>query len=156
VESGTCDGPCVGNENEKKNLEKKKTPFLREVVSGEQGHSSGIRSGAVIIDHTTASAGVARELFERCAVQGCGVFLNAPVSGGQAGRKMGQLTMHGRRWTSRYWNFSAGHDLLRNAQAEWGRLVRGQLTKMVNQICNRGVGAGSLARGIALWPRALA
>lgn len=121
---------CVGNDDD-----------LREVVSGEQGILQGIRSGAVIIDHTTASAGVARELFERCAAKGVG-FLDAPVSGGQAGAENGQLTIMVGGDESVF-DFSRP---VMNCYAKMLKLMgpvgSGQLTKMVNQICIAGVVQG--------------
>ena len=72
---------CVGNDDD-----------LREVVCGEQGVLAGAHNGMVLVDHTTASAGVARELSALAAEQGVG-FMDAPVSGGQAGAENGQLTI---------------------------------------------------------------
>tara|TARA_R110002051_G_scaffold76176_4_gene139311 strand:+ start:18383 stop:19345 length:963 start_codon:yes stop_codon:yes gene_type:complete len=123
---------CVGNDDD-----------LREVVSGEQGVLQGIRSGAVIIDHTTASAGVARELFQLCAEKGVG-FLDAPVSGGQAGAQNGQLTIMVGGDESVF-DFSRP---VMNCYAKMLKLMgpagSGQLTKMVNQIC-----IGGLVQGLA-------
>ena len=71
---------CVGNDDD-----------LRAVTLGDQGAFSGLGEGAVFVDHTTASAAVARELYSAAASTGAG-FLDAPVSGGQAGAESGQLT----------------------------------------------------------------
>ncbi|PAU89077.1 oxidoreductase [Pseudomonas sp. WN033] len=121
---------CVGNDHD-----------LREVIGGEQGVLKGIRSGAVIVDHTTASADVARELADLAARQGVG-FLDAPVSGGQAGAEHGQLTVM-------VGGDAAVYDLARPVISSYARMVRlmgaagsGQLTKMVNQICIAGLVQG--------------
>ena len=121
---------CVGNDND-----------LRHVVSGPDGVLEGIRSGAVLVDHTTASAGVAREMAQLCAAKGGG-FLDAPVSGGQAGAEAGQLTVM-------VGGDEAVYDLARPAIGSYAKMVRrmgevgsGQLTKMVNQICIAGLVQG--------------
>src|SRR6478609_5076739 len=72
---------CVGNDND-----------LREVTLGEQGAFKRMSKGAIFVDHTTASAGIARELHAAATAAGFG-FLDAPVSGGQAGAENGQLTV---------------------------------------------------------------
>jgi len=121
---------CVGNDDD-----------LRSVVLGEQGALAGMKAGAVLIDHTTASAQVARELAEHAATRGVGC-LDAPVSGGQAGAQSGALTI------------MVGGEAQTYAQAEpiiqaYARMTRlmgaagsGQLTKMVNQICIAGLVQG--------------
>jgi 3-hydroxyisobutyrate dehydrogenase-like beta-hydroxyacid dehydrogenase len=126
---------CVGNDDD-----------VRQVTLGEQGALAGMSSGAVLVDHTTASAQVARELHEAAAARGVG-FLDAPVSGGQAGAEKGQLTV------------MVGGDAPVFARAEpviatYARRVAllggpgaGQLTKMVNQICIAGLVEG-LAEGL--------
>lgn len=121
---------CVGNDRD-----------LRDVVAGEQGVLAGARKGAVIVDHTTASANVARDLAQLAAEKGVG-FLDAPVSGGEAGAVHGQLTIMVGGEASVY-------DLVRpviNAYAKMtrhmGEVGTGQLTKMVNQICVAGVVQG--------------
>lgn len=118
---------CVGNDED-----------LREVVTGPEGVLSGARKGAVIVDHTTASASVARELAALCREQGIG-FLDAPVSGGEAGAVNGQLTVMVGGEASVY-------DLVRPVINAYARMTRhmgevgsGQLTKMVNQICIAGL-----------------
>lgn len=118
---------CVGNDDD-----------LFEVVAGEQGVLKSIRSGAVLIDHTTASANAARRLAALCAAQGVG-FLDAPVSGGQAGAENGQLTI-----------MVGGEpevfDMARPVINSYARMIKlmgpagsGQLTKMVNQVCIAGL-----------------
>ena len=72
---------CVGNDDD-----------VRSVAYGDDGALAGIRSGAVLVDHTTASAELARELEAAASDRGAG-FLDAPVSGGQAGAQRGQLTI---------------------------------------------------------------
>ena len=72
---------CVGNDDD-----------LRAVTLAPGGALEGMNKGAILIDNTTASAEVARELAEACAARGCG-FLDAPVSGGQAGAENGALTV---------------------------------------------------------------
>lgn len=123
---------CVGNDDD-----------LRQVVSGEQGVLAGLQAGAIIVDHTTASANVARELAGLSAAKGVG-FLDAPVSGGQAGAENGQLTVM-------VGGEEAVFDLARPVIAAYARMVRlmgpvgsGQLTKMVNQIC-----IGGLLQGLS-------
>jgi 3-hydroxyisobutyrate dehydrogenase-like beta-hydroxyacid dehydrogenase len=125
---------CVGNDDD-----------LRAVVNGAQGAFAGMAKGTVLVDHTTASADVARELAAEAAKRGLG-FLDAPVSGGQAGAEKGQLTI------------MVGGDQPTFARAEpviktyakaltlMGPTGAGQLTKMVNQICIAGLVQG-LAEG---------
>ncbi|WP_238578563.1 NAD(P)-dependent oxidoreductase [Inquilinus limosus] len=126
---------CVGNDDD-----------LREVTLGAEGALAGMERGAVLVDHTTASADVARALYAAAADRGLG-FLDAPVSGGQTGAENGALTV------------MCGGDAEVFAKAEpairaFARSVRllgpagsGQLAKMVNQICIAGVVQG-LAEGI--------
>ncbi|WP_193074299.1 NAD(P)-dependent oxidoreductase [Pseudomonas sp. FME51] len=121
---------CVGNDKD-----------LLEVVSGPDGILAGARSGTVIVDHTTASAGVARQLAQLAAERGVG-FLDAPVSGGQAGAENGQLTVM-------VGGEEAVFDLARPVISCYAKMLRlmgdvgsGQLTKMVNQICIAGVVQG--------------
>ncbi|SDO70571.1 NAD(P)-dependent oxidoreductase [Pseudomonas jinjuensis] len=123
---------CVGNDDD-----------LRSVVLGEHGALAGMRPGSVLVDHTTASAQVARELGVLAAERELG-FLDAPVSGGQAGAEGGILTV------------MAGGEAEFFQRAEpvigaYARMIRlmghvgsGQLTKMVNQIC-----VGGLLQGLS-------
>ena len=126
---------CVGNDND-----------LREVTLGPDGAFSGMAKGAVFVDHTTASAEIARELYAEA--KKCGFdFIDAPVSGGQAGAENGILTV------------MCGGDASPYGRAEpviaaYARMCKllgpagaGQLTKMVNQICIAGLVQG-LAEGI--------
>jgi 3-hydroxyisobutyrate dehydrogenase len=121
---------CVGNDND-----------LREVTLGEEGAFQGMRKGAVFVDHTTASAGIARELHAAATELGFG-FLDAPVSGGQAGAENGQLTvMVGGEQAV----FDAAQPVIMSF-AKAARLLgepgAGQLAKMMNQICIAGVVQG--------------
>jgi 3-hydroxyisobutyrate dehydrogenase len=132
---------CVGNDND-----------VREVCTGTDGVFSTAPKGAVIIDHTTTSANVARELSARAAELGLS-FLDAPVSGGQAGAQNGKLTvMTGgdeaafKRAEPVIAAFAASIRLL-------GPSGYGQLTKMVNQICIAGLVQG-LSEGIHFAKRA--
>ena len=132
---------CVGNDDD-----------LRAVTLGSDGAFAGMASGAIFIDHTTASADVARELAERASHRGLG-FLDAPVSGGQAGAENGQLTiMVGGRDDT----FAEAEPVMRSfgkAVTLMGPVGAGQLTKMVNQICIAGLVQG-LAEGVAFALRA--
>ena len=126
---------CVGNDDD-----------LRQVTIGPDGAFAGMAAGAIFVDHTTASADVARELHAAACAAGFG-FIDAPVSGGQAGAENGVLTV------------MCGGDAPVYAQAEpviaaFARACRlmgpsgaGQLTKMVNQICIGGL-VQALAEGV--------
>ena len=126
---------------------------VRAVVYGADGILAGLTPGATLVDHTTASADVARELAAACAAAGVG-FVDAPVSGGQAGAENGTLTvMCG-------CDDAAVFDRTAPVLAAYGRKVArlggagaGQLTKMVNQLCIAGVVQG-LAEGVHFAQRA--
>jgi len=132
---------CVGNDDD-----------VRAVAVGEDGALAGMARGAILVDHTTASAAVAREVHAAAAARGVG-FLDAPVSGGQAGAENGKLTV------------MVGGDADTFAVAEpvlahYARAVTlmggpgaGQLTKMVNQICIAGL-VQALSEGINFAQRA--
>jgi len=125
---------CVGNDND-----------VRAVVLGEQGILAGMPKGSILVDHTTASADLARELASIASEQGQ-YFLDAPVSGGQAGAENGVLTvMVGGEQTI----FAKAQPVMA-AYAQFSKLMgkvgSGQLAKMVNQICIAGVVQG-LAEG---------
>ncbi len=127
---------CVGNDDD-----------LRSVVLGEEGAFAGMTQGAIFVDHTTASAQVARELFDIARERGLG-FVDAPVSGGQAGAQNGKLTV---MCGGRAEDFDAIRPLAMNfAQAVTllGESGAGQLSKMVNQICIAGL-VQALSEGIA-------
>ena len=133
---------CVGNDDD-----------VRQVALGEHGAIAAMADDAVLVDHTTASADLARELAAACDARGLG-FVDAPVSGGQAGAENGQLTvMCGSDSPA---DFDAARDVVM-AYARECRLLgpagAGQTTKMVNQICIAGLLQG-LAEGIAFAQRA--
>jgi 3-hydroxyisobutyrate dehydrogenase-like beta-hydroxyacid dehydrogenase len=118
---------CVGNDDD-----------LRQVVLGPQGAFAGMAGGAILVDHTTASADVARELAALATEKGLG-FLDAPVSGGEAGATNGQLTIM-------VGGEKPFFDAAKPVMDHYGRAVTlmgppgsGQLTKMVNQICIAGL-----------------
>ncbi|MFL5094241.1 MAG: NAD(P)-dependent oxidoreductase [Xanthobacteraceae bacterium] len=126
---------CVGNDND-----------VREVTLGADGAFSGMKKGAVFVDHTTASAEVARELYADAKKRGFD-FVDAPVSGGQAGAQNGVLTVMCGGEPEPY----GRAEKVIAAYARMCRLIggpgAGQLTKMVNQICIAGLVEG-LAEGI--------
>jgi len=126
---------CVGDD-----------PDLRAVTVGENGAFAGMKAGAVFVDHTTASASVARELSGAARASGLS-FIDAPVSGGQAGAENGALTVMCGGEEAPY----AAAEPLIMAYAKACRLMgpagAGQLTKMVNQICIAGLVQG-LAEGL--------
>ena len=133
---------CVGNDND-----------VRDVVYGPDGALAGIGAGTVLVDHTTASAEVARELSEACAEFGAG-FVDAPVSGGQAGAENGQLTiMCGADDEAFYGLAQPVMAAYAKATSLMGSCGSGQLTKMVNQILIAGIVQG-LAEGLNFAVRA--
>ncbi len=123
---------CVGNDDD-----------LRSVIFGDDGILAGIKPDAILVDHTTASANVAREIAAEASVQ----FLDAPVSGGQAGAENGVLTvMMG--------GDEAAFDSVKPVIMSYARAAEllgpvgsGQLAKMVNQICIAGLVQG-LSEGL--------
>ena len=129
---------CVGNDDD-----------LRSVVYGDDGVLAGCKEGAILVDHTTASANVAREVADKSSVP----FLDAPVSGGQAGAENGVLTvMIGGDQAS----FDAARPVIMSyarAAELMGSVGAGQLTKMVNQICIAGLVQG-LSEGLNFAQRA--
>ena len=132
---------CVGNDDD-----------LRSVVLGADGALAGLRPGGLLVDHTTASADVARELSALAVAQG-GQFIDAPVSGGQAGAVNGVLTvMCG--------GDAAAFETMRPVAMAFSRAITllgesgaGQLAKMVNQICIAGLVQG-LSEAIAFGQNA--
>jgi len=132
---------CVGNDDD-----------LRSVVLGEQGALAGMKKGAIFIDHTTASATVARELGAAAGASGLS-FVDAPVSGGQAGAVDGMLTV---MCGGDQGSFDAMKPLamaFARAVTRVGPSGAGQLAKMVNQVCIAGLVQG-LSEGIAFGQRA--
>ncbi len=132
---------CVGNDND-----------VRSVIYGADGALAGLANGAVLVDHTTASADVAREVYAEASKAGKH-FIDAPVSGGQAGAENGKLTvMCG--------GDQAAFDRVKDVLALYAKAVTlmgasgaGQLTKMVNQICIAGLVQG-LSEGLAFAQKA--
>ena len=128
---------CVGNDDD-----------VRQVVLGEQGVLAGLPKGSILVDHTTASADLAIELEAICH-ENAQAFLDAPVSGGQAGAENGALTVM-------VGGDSAVFEKVEPVMAAYakfsqlmGKAGSGQLAKMVNQICIAGVVQG-LAEGFSL------
>jgi 3-hydroxyisobutyrate dehydrogenase-like beta-hydroxyacid dehydrogenase len=126
---------CVGNDDD-----------LRSVVLGENGALAGMEPGTVFVDHTTASADVARELHAAAAEKGIG-FVDAPVSGGQAGAENGVLTIMCGGNQADYDRAAPVIDAYARSHRLLGGPGAGQLTKMVNQICIAGLVQG-LAEGL--------
>ena len=126
---------CVGNDDD-----------VREVLLGDEGVLSLISSGSVIVDHTTASATVAREVAAVASGQSVG-FLDAPVLGGQAGAENGQLTVMVGGTSGDFERGAPVMDCYAKAITHIGPVGAGQLAKMVNQICIAGVVQG-LAEGL--------
>ena len=118
---------CVGNDND-----------LKEVTIGSEGAFQNVKKGAVFIDNTTASAQVARELFNIATEKGFG-FLDAPVSGGQAGAENGALTVMVGGQQSDYEKAEPIIDCYSKKIKLLGNSGSGQLAKMVNQICIAGL-----------------
>ena len=131
---------CVGNDDD-----------VRSVVYGDNGALAGMKKGAVLVDHTTASATVAREVFQKAKEKGIG-FIDAPVSGGQAGAQNGQLGIMCGGEQATFDRAKPVLDVYAKICALIGGPGAGQLTKMVNQVCIVGI-AQSLAEGLAFAKR---
>ncbi|WP_341910425.1 NAD(P)-dependent oxidoreductase [Ferrovibrio terrae] len=127
---------CVGNDDD-----------LRSVTYGDTGILAGLAKGAVFVDHTTASADVAREIGEKAKASGQG-FIDAPVSGGQAGAENGQLTIMCGGDAAIYEKVKPVIQAYAKMQNLMGPTGSGQLTKMMNQICIAGLVQG-LAEALA-------
>ncbi len=132
---------CVGNDND-----------LRSVTTGPSGAFESMAKGTLFVDHTTASAEVARELNAKANELGFG-FLDAPVSGGQAGAINGQLTVMVGGTQAHFNSAKAAAMAYAKAFTRIGESGSGQLAKMVNQICVAGLLQG-LAEAIAFGKRA--
>ncbi|MDK2593699.1 NAD(P)-dependent oxidoreductase [Pseudoalteromonas obscura] len=121
---------CVGNDDD-----------LREVTTGTDGVLQSMRANTTLVDHTTASADVARELFKACEAKQIG-FVDAPVSGGEAGAVNGQLTIMCGGKADIY----KAVEPVMAAYARFSKLLgdvgSGQIAKMMNQICIAGVVQG--------------
>lgn len=128
---------CVGNDDD-----------VRSVVYGDDGILAGAHDGLIFVDHTTTSADLAREVTEACETRGVH-FVDAPVSGGQAGAHNGVLTvMCGSNSVKAFSVFEAVASAYSRACVRLGNAGSGQLAKMVNQICIAGVVQG-LSEGLA-------
>lgn len=132
---------CVGNDDD-----------LRSVTTGANGVLSSMKAGATLIDNTTASAEVARELAEAAGARGCG-FIDAPVSGGQAGAENGVLTVMCGGEPEVFERARPVIEAYARMVGLMGPAGAGQLTKMVNQICIAGLVQG-LAEGIHFGKKA--
>lgn len=123
---------CVGNDDD-----------VRSVTTAPGGVVEGLKVGALLVDHTTASATLAQELAAAAAAKGAS-FLDAPVSGGQAGAENGQLTIMIGGSEEDFTRAEPVMDAYAKAQTLMGPVGAGQLTKMVNQIC-----IGGLLQGLS-------
>jgi 3-hydroxyisobutyrate dehydrogenase-like beta-hydroxyacid dehydrogenase len=132
---------CVGNDED-----------LRSVILGDNGALAGMAGGTVLIDNTTASADVAREISALAAEKGIG-FVDAPVSGGQAGAENGVLTVMCGGEPAHFEQAQPVIDCYARAVVLLGPAGSGQLTKMVNQICIAGLLQG-LSEGLNFGAKA--
>jgi 3-hydroxyisobutyrate dehydrogenase-like beta-hydroxyacid dehydrogenase len=132
---------CVGDDDD-----------VRAVVLGEHGALAGMKKGAILVDHTTASATLARELEAEARARGVG-FLDAPVSGGQSGAEQGQLGIMVGGEAETFERARPLLELYARSCVRIGPAGSGQLAKMVNQICVVGVIQG-LAEGLNFGRRA--
>jgi 3-hydroxyisobutyrate dehydrogenase-like beta-hydroxyacid dehydrogenase len=121
---------CVGNDQD-----------LYQVTTGEQGVIGGMQAGAILVDHTTASAEAARTLSAACSERGLS-FLDAPVSGGQAGAENGVLSIMIGGDAGVYEKVSTVIDAYAKSHSLLGEVGSGQLAKMMNQICIAGLVQG--------------
>ena len=131
----------VGNDND-----------LLEVALGRDGALSGMKKGAILVDHTTASADAARKVFAAAKEKGVD-FIDAPVSGGQAGAENGKLTVMCGGEAAPFERAKPVMDSYGRAVTLLGPSGAGQLTKMVNQICIAGL-VQALSEGIAFAEKA--
>ena len=132
---------CVGNDDD-----------LRSVTLGANGAFAGMKPGAVFVDHTTASATVAKELYS--AAKSLGLqFIDAPVSGGQAGAQNGALTVMCGGEAAAFERVRPVGMAFSKAFTRMGEAGAGQLTKMVNQICIAGLVQG-LSEAVAFGQKA--
>ncbi len=132
---------CVGNDDD-----------LRQITTGDDGAFLGMGQGTIFVDHTTASAEVARELDAAARSKGF-AFIDAPVSGGQAGAENGVLTVMCGGEADAYARAEPVIMSFARASRLMGPAGAGQLTKMINQICIAGVVQG-LAEGIHFGKKA--
>jgi 3-hydroxyisobutyrate dehydrogenase-like beta-hydroxyacid dehydrogenase len=132
---------CVGNDDD-----------VRQVMLGDSGVVGACQAGAIVVDHTTASADIARELHALCLQRRVG-FLDAPLSGGQAGAESGQLTIMVGGNDEVFEKAKPVMDCYAKAITLIGVAGSGQLAKMVNQVCIAGIVQG-LAEGLSFAQRA--
>ena len=126
---------CIGDDDD-----------VREVVAGEKGLVNSLKSGSIIIDHTTTSASLSREMYETCKKLDID-YVDAPVSGGQVGAEQGELTIMAGGNEEAYDKAKSVFSIYSKFSKLMGGSGSGQLTKMVNQICIAGLVQG-LAEGI--------
>ena len=126
---------CIGNDSD-----------VREVIDGDEGLLKGMSRGGVIIDHTTTSSDLSKEMSNLCLSKGI-YYLDAPVSGGQAGAENGALTIMVGGDEEAYKTVLLTMSCYTKFSKLMGPSGSGQLTKMVNQICIAGLVQG-LAEGI--------
>ena len=126
---------CLGNDDD-----------VRSVVYGETGALAGMGAGTLLVDHTTASAALARELDQEAATRNI-AFVDAPVSGGQAGAENGQLAIMCGGAEAAYGRAETVMAAYAKSMKRLGDTGAGQLTKMVNQICIAGLVQG-LSEGL--------
>ena len=132
---------CVGNDDD-----------LRSVVLGEDGALAGMSDGSIFVDHTTVSAIVTREMAATAADQGVG-WVDAPVSGGQAGAENGQLVVMCGGKDDHFLAAKPIIDAYSKGTVHFGDAGAGQLTKMVNQVCIAGA-IQSISEGLYLAMKA--
>jgi len=123
---------CVGNDED-----------VRSVVTGEDGLLKSLKSGSIVVDHTTTSATLAQEMSSKCLNQGIS-FIDAPLSGGQIGAESGKLTVMAGGDINAFNKIEELLSLYSKFVRHMGNSGAGQLTKMVNQIC-----IASLIQGLA-------
>ena len=126
---------CIGDDDD-----------VREVVAGEKGLLNSLKSGSIIIDHTTTSASLSREMYQTCKKLDID-YIDAPVSGGQVGAEQGELTIMAGGNEEAYDKAKSVFSIYSKFSKLMGGSGSGQLTKMVNQICIAGLVQG-LAEGI--------
>ena len=132
---------CVGNDED-----------VRSVVTGEDGILKSLKSGSIVVDHTTTSATLAQEMSSKCLNQGI-FFIDAPLSGGQIGAESGKLTIMAGGDKNAFNKIKELLSLYSKFVRRMGDSGTGQLTKMVNQICIASLIQG-LAEGINFSERA--
>ncbi|WP_076420572.1 NAD(P)-dependent oxidoreductase [Colwellia sp. UCD-KL20] len=128
---------CVGNDND-----------LREVCLSESGILAGLKEGAILIDHTTTSAEVAKEISQACLKQN-NTFFDAPVSGGEIGAQNGALTIMVGGDENKFKDIENTINLYAKQVTRLGDVGAGQTCKMVNQLCIAGILQG-LSEGLTL------